>query len=226
LTPSKFVKQKLQKNFSVPANKVVVTYEGADPAFLESSGPTQGQERQIKAKYGIKKPFIVYVGNAFPYKNLGLILEMLTQVKDLEFVYAGSRNFFVERLVERAKELQLEDRFKAAGFVPKEDLKVLYKLAESYVFPSLSEGFGLPGLDALASGCPLLASDIPVFREVYGEAAVYFNPKSASQLGDRLRKIRKDKKFRQAQIKTGLEQVKKYSWKRMAQETLNIYQGT
>ena len=227
LIPSVFTKKKLSKAFEIPASKVSVTYEAADEVFSVAGKQkvSEGKVNQVLSKYGVHKPFVIYVGAAFPYKNLDTLLSALSILpKKIRLVYASSRNTFVERLIDKAREIGVSDRLITAGFVPNEDLAILYKQAECLVFPSLSEGFGLPGLEAMASGCPVVCSDIPVFKEVYGEAAVYFDPKKAKDIAEKIQFIVHNSEVKNQLIKEGFEQVKKYSWRKMAEETLKIYQ--
>jgi len=210
------------------AEKIVVTPEAADEIFGEATKQeiSEGREKQILATHGIQKPFILYVGNAFPYKNLDSLLSALAQLdKNIYLVYVGSRNVFVERLIEKAKEKGVDNRLIITGFVPNEDLAVLYQLAEMFVFPSLSEGFGLPGIEAMSAGCPLVCSNIPVFKEIYGEAAVYFDPKKPKDIADKIQFVIHNSEFRIQSIKKGFEQVKKYSWKNLAEQTLEVYKS-
>ena len=226
LVPSNFTKKKLVKTFELPANKVNVTYEAADDVFVDAGeqGIPEGKINQVLSNYGVHKPFIIYVGAAFPYKNLNTLLSALLLLPEkIRLVYSSSRNAFVERLVEKAKELEVAHRLITTGFVPNEELAVLYKQAECLVFPSLSEGFGLPGLEAMASGCPVVCADIAVFKEVYADAAIYFDPKKAKDISDKIESVVKSDKLKNQMRKKGFEQAKKYSWRKMAGETLAVY---
>ena len=226
MVPSFFTKKKLSKAFELPASKISVTYEAADEIFnaVGEQEVSEGKVNQVLSRYGVHKPFVIYVGAAFPYKNLDRLLSALLLLpKEIKLVYASSRSTFVERLIDKAREIGISDRLVAAGFVPNEDLAILYKQAECLVFPSLSEGFGLPGLEAMAAGCPVVCSDIPVFKEVYGEAAVYFGPKEARDMANKLELIIKNEKLKIKLREKGFEQAKKYSWRRMAEETLDVY---
>ena len=228
LVPSFFTKKKLSKAFELPASKISVTYEAADEIFnaVGEQEVSEGKVNQVLSRYGVHKPFVIYVGAAFPYKNLDRLLSALLLLpKEIKLVYASSRSTFVERLIDKAREIGISDRLVAAGFVPNEDLAILYKQAECLVFPSLSEGFGLPGLEAMAAGCPVVCSDTPVFKEVYGEAAVYFDPKEARDMANKLELIIKNEKLKIKLREKGFEQAKKYSWRRMAEETLKAYQS-
>ena len=223
---SNSTKNKLIKRFKVDEKKITTIYAGADELYFKSeeNKRSPNNNRDILKKYNIKKPFVLYVGNAFPYKNLVVILGALKLIqREIRFVYVSSRSTFVEDLIEKAKEIGVENRLIIAGFVPDEDLAILYKLAEAFIFPSLSEGFGLPGLEAMASKCPVICSDIPIFKEIYGEAAIYFNPKSSTDLASKVNLVTSNKRLRGELIKKGIGQVRKYSWDKLGQETLKTY---
>ncbi len=227
IVPSNFVKSKLKKAFDIQESRIEVTYEAPDEFFVAEGKKSlaEGRAKETLARYGIKTPFILYVGNAYPYKNVNVILEALRFVEDLSLVYASSRNVFVEKLMNEAKEMDLQKRFITTGFVANEDLASLFKLSEAFVFPSLSEGFGLPGIEAMALGTPVIASDIEVFKEVYGEAALYFDPKASKDLVEKLKKLVGNEKAKEEWRKKGLKQIEKYSWRTLAQETLKIYKS-
>ena len=104
-------------------------------------------------------------------------------------------------------------------------LKKLIQNATAYVFPSLSEGFGIPGLNAMASNLPVLSSNIPTLKEVYGQAALYFDPNDPKDIAEKIKEIISNQKLHQDLIERGKNQVKKYSWRQMAQETLKVYES-
>ncbi len=143
----------------------------------------------------------------------------------MNLVIVCARNIFWERLQKEVKNQKAENFVKMVGFVPDEELKLLYREAEVFVFPSLSEGFGLPGLEAMAAGVPVLASDIPVFREIYREAASYFNPIDSQEMAEKIKDLLIDKKKQNTLRKEGFKICDKYSWKKMAEQTLKIYQS-
>lgn len=219
--PSKSISHKLQEILSVPQEKIAVTYEAAS---LENAKFKMQNSKLILDKYEIRKPYILYVGNAYPYKNLDrLLLALLKLPKNLSFVNPCSRSTFYDRLQTKARELNISGRVILPGYVPEDDLVVLYKEAEAYVFPSLSEGFGIPGLDAMVLGKPVVCSDIPTLREVYGEAALYFNPFSHDDMVGKIKAVLDDDDLRRRLIEKGQRQVKKFSWQKMAKETLAVY---
>lgn len=176
-------------------------------------------------------PYFVYVGNAYPHKNLERLVQAVVllnkEVKEkVILAIASSRSVFTRKLEKNIKKLKASDDVKLLGFVPDEDLKILYKNSLAFVFPSLSEGFGLPGLEAMAAGTLVLASEIPVFKEVYKENAIYFNPLDFSSIETVMKDVLcMSAEKRNKLIIKGRNFAKRYSWSKMAQETLNIYEG-
>jgi len=227
--PSHQIAQKLQEKMKIAGEKITVTYEAS--SLSDKQQVTSG--KNILEKYEIEKPFLLYVGNAYPYKNLDNLLKALSiLIHNLEFSIHGlklvnpcSRSVFYERLAQKAKDMELSDKVILPGFVPDEELAVLFQQAEAYVFPSFSEGFGIPGLDAMALGTPVICSNILTLKEIYGVAALYFDPYSKEDIAEKIGKVLTNEKLRQDLIKKGKKQVQKYSWRKMAKETLEIYQS-
>jgi glycosyltransferase involved in cell wall biosynthesis len=221
-------KNKIMNHFKIGKEKIVTVYAGVDKLFFSKAKKKFDLKvgEKVLERYKIRRPFVLYIGNAFPYKNLPVVLEALKLTrKKINFVYVSSRDTFVAELANRAADLGMRDQLIISGFVPDEDLAALYRLAECLVFPSLSEGFGLPGVEAMAAGCPVVCSNIPVFKEVYGDAATYFDPKKPKEIAEKIEFIIHNSEFRIQQTKKGFGQVRKYSWKSLALETLNIYKG-
>jgi len=155
-------------------------------------------------KESVKKPYILYVGNDYPHKNLERLKLAFKKIKQEGLDY----------------ELLLITKF-----VSEEELDNLYKNAILYVCPSLSEGFGLPPLEAMARGVPVVSSNAACLPEILGEAAFYFNPLDINDIAGKIKKTLLDNRARNTLIEKGFEQVKKYSWQKMAKEILNIYQN-
>jgi len=224
IVPSNTIKKDLIRRFSLQPEKVVVTYEGA--TF------TKGENLKFKIsnlkllhKYNIQKPYILYVGSLYPHKNVEIVaraLKTLAQPSPL-LVIVSARNVFMKRFETYLKEIKADNLVQMVGYIPDKDLATLYKASQGYIFPSLSEGFGLPGLEAMAYGTPVIASDIPVLKEIYGEAAVYFNPRSEIDIAAKIRQIISGESLPKLLIRKGRERVKKFSWEKMAKETLAIY---
>ena len=223
LVPSQEVKSELANEYHLPLEKIVVSYEGVDEAIKSDLSP-----KSVLSKYQIKSPFLLYVGSVYPHKNIERLIEavkiLIANYKlPITLVIVCGRSVFWERLQKTIRQMKAEKLVNLVGFVPNEELAVLYRQASAFVFPSLSEGFGLPGLEAMAQGTPVVASDIPVFREVYGVAAEYFNPLDSHDIAQKIKLVMADKKRREKLVEEGQRQVKKYSWEKMASETLLVY---
>lgn len=221
ITPTNTIKKNLIEKFSILPERIVVTYEGSPTHFHISIY----ESKKVLEKYQIKKPYILYVGSLYPHKNVESIVRALKEMKEgLTLVIVSSRNVFTERFIEFVKKEGARKLVKFLGYVPDKELAVLYKNAEAFVFPTLSEGFGLPGLEAMTAGTPVLCSDIPVLREVYGDAALYFNPKDANDIANKIQQILTGGDLtRSVLVKAGEKRIKQFSWREMAEETLQVY---
>lgn len=163
-----------------------------------------------------KRPFVVYTGNLYPHKNVGVLIAAVEKLK-INLVIVCARSVFVNRLPK-------SEYVHYLGRLADSELIKVYKLASVFVFPSLIEGFGLPGLEAMAVGLPVISARTSCLPEIYGEAAMFFDPYSSDDLARKISQILNDKKIAQEFKKKGLAQVKKYSWTKMAEETWRIYQ--
>ena len=175
----------------------------------------------------IKKPYILYVGNAYPHKNLERLLwafKIVTEQRnDLFLILVGKIDYFYQRLQLLSKKLTLENRIIFVGQVNNQELIWLYKNGIAYIFPSLREGFGLPGLEAMEYGLPIISSNNQPLPEIYGKAAYYFSPISVNEIAKAVLKVINNSLIRKDLIKKGYQQIKKYSWEKNSQETLKIY---
>jgi glycosyltransferase involved in cell wall biosynthesis len=201
----------------------VVTYEGVDESIKSK------KDSHILERYHIKKPFLLYVGNVYPHKNIEKLIGAVKRLAEdyrfpVSLVVVCARSVFWERLKKKVGQLGAEKYVNLAGFVPDEELAEIYRQAKVYVFPTLSEGFGLPGLEAMAQGLPVAASDIPVLREIYKDSVLYFDPHDSKDMAEKIKKLLTDKKLQEKLKKQGLALIKNYSWGKMAQETLLVYQ--
>lgn len=221
IVPSHVVKADLLINYDIPDDKVVVIYEGVDSVFSEAPSI---KYMVLSSKYKIRKPYIIYTGSVYPHKNVERLIQATCKL-ELNLVIVGSRNVFLDRVVEYVKRHHAENQVNFLGFVPDEDLVVLYKNAKAFVFPSLSEGFGLPGIEAMTAGCPVVCSDIPVFHEIYENAAVYFNPENVDNIARKIGEVINDPKTGSDLVKRGKMHAKQFSWKKMAEETLKVYEA-
>ena len=219
IVPTDFVKEDVERFHPFTKGKVTRTYEASEP-------PLDAKAKKLDS---VKKPFILYVGSAFPHKNLeGLAkaFELLTEKHPkLSLVLTGKREYHSKQLETKLADSPARDRITFTGFVTDEELKWLYEQAEVYVFPSFSEGFGLPGLEAMVHGCPVASSNATCLPEVYGDAAVYFDPNNHQEMADSIERVMQDKKLKGELIKNGYKQAEKYSWRRMTEQTLEVYQS-
>jgi glycosyltransferase involved in cell wall biosynthesis len=220
IVPTKYVAGALAEYLPFMKDKTSVTYEASEPPIIEEA---------IQPK-GIKAPFIFHVGSPFPHKNIQHLVKAfeVLQKKDpsLRLVLAGKKEFYFEELEAWVRKRPIYPFVDFTGFIEDNELKWLYENAEAYVLPSLSEGFGLPGLEAMAHDCPLVSSNATCLPEVYGEAAVYFDPTDILDTAKAIEKVLEDDKLAKKLVKNGREQLKKYSWHTMAEETLDVYDKT
>ncbi len=218
MVPLEATREDVLKLFPQVKDKVVVTKEGFDSSLVASNSFSS----QVKKL--LDQPYFLYVGNAYPHKNVATLIEAHQTMKtDVKLVLVGKDDFFYKRL-----KLQYNDKNLAILHdVSDSDLAGLYIHAQALVSPSLMEGFGLPVLEAMSLNCLVVASDIPAFREVCGDSALYFNPRSAEDLQSTLEKVLSlDQKTKKDRITKGLARAKTFSWKKMVEQTLAVYESS
>lgn len=215
LTPSEYTKQEYIKFSGISDDKVRVTYEAADVA------------EQVPEPLTLPfKRYILYVGQQSDYKNIKRLgdahQKLLATHPDLGLVLVGSKN-----TASHQNETYFNDKnyknIYFPGFVSDAQLAWLYKNTEAYIFPSLMEGFGLPGLEAMSYSAPVVSSNATCLPEIYQDAAYYFDPKDTSDIVRAIDTILNDKELRENLIVKGYEQLRKYSWRRMAEQTHAVY---
>ena len=220
LVPSNAVKRELMDYYKLKDGKINVIYEGFDAKI---------------AKGKINKfvePYFLYIGNAYPHKNLDNLVKAIVllnkeSAQRVNLLISSSRNVFTQRLRDIIFKLNGDNFVKLLGFVPDNELGTLYKNSVGFTFASLSEGFGLTGLEAISSGTLLLASDIPVLKEVFEDNAIYFDPLSIYSISDAMQKaLRMSPSERANRISNAQKFAKKYSWAKMAKETISVYERT
>ncbi|MBP9827231.1 glycosyltransferase family 4 protein, partial [Candidatus Saccharibacteria bacterium] len=172
-TPSQYVADEIVKRYRVLPEKIIVTYNAADSLLTTP--------KISLAKFGITKPYLLYVGNVYPHKNLERLIRALPLIntdraKPYHLVIAGKKDDFHNRLEKLADKLKLRESVHFTDWVSEAELAGLYRSAAAYVFPSLSEGFGIPGLEAMHHSVPVISSNMTCLPEVYGQAAEYFDP--------------------------------------------------
>jgi len=220
LTVSQATKRELMDHFGVAPDKISVIYEGVDPQL--SKQQTRHASRDIEGAY------FLAVGNAYPHKNLETLLEgyanYRSKVSDpARLILVGQDDYFYKRLRSYAQSRRIADGVVFYGPADDNALVDLYSHAVAFVFPSLMEGFGLPPLEALSLGCPVIASDISVFHEILGKYATYVEPKDPGSIAHALTAAASGKirPFTRTEVASFLKQ---YSWKNLAKETLSAYE--
>lgn len=213
-TPSNFVKRQLINEWNIDAGKITITPEAVDDKI-----PSIVNNLSTK----MTEPYIFYVGNAHPHKNVeGLIKAFLLIVKKypkLNLVLSGYDHYFWQRIKNEYKHKDII----YTGYVSEEKLVTLYKNALLFVMPSFEEGFGIPILEAMACGCPVVSSNTGALPEVGGDAAFYFDPKNMIDMGDKIDRVLQSEKLRKELIEKGKKRVRKFSWEKLAQQTLEGY---
>ena len=223
ITISQFTKQDIVKEYGKKTEKKIgVTYEACDDFCMVGFQ----QNEEILQKYGIIKSYLIYVGNAYPHKNLERLALAFAQVtkenQNFSLVLVGKDDYFYQRLRQLIGKERIENIIFLSD-ISDYELDILLHLSQAFVFPSLYEGFGLPPLEAMAKGVPVISSDHPCMREVLGESVYFFDGEDVPAMAEAMKKIVADENLRQELIRRGYERVGRYSWKKMAEETLEIY---
>lgn len=219
ITPSEYVKDDLAKFAHINSRKVVVTYEAAD-VFDEKPEPIPEL---------IDKDFIMFNGRPLPHKNLRRLIKAFVVVRekhpDLLLVIAGKKDRSHRSYRSLVKKLNVEDHVIFTDFIPDGQLRWAMEHTQAYVYPSLSEGFGLPGLEAMMYGAPLISSNATCLPEIYEDAAEYIDPYDVDDIAKKIKKILTNEKRRAELIANGKKQLRKYSWRKMADQTLAVYKN-
>ncbi len=221
---SEATRRDLMAAYGVPAGKITVIYEAADPRF----GPRDALEQQtVRANYGLPAAYFLYLGTIEPRKNL---LRLLRAWEPLylageapPLVIVGKRGWLSAPFFEAVERSAAREGIILTGYVLDDDLPALIAAATAFVFPSLYEGFGLPPLEAMACGTPVLCSNRSSLPEVVGEAALLFDPADEEAIRAAMRRILTDGALRESLRRRGLEQARRFSWRRTAEATLRLY---
>lgn len=224
VTISQSSKQDIIRYLSIPENKIHNVYSGVSPAYQPAS--TKEIER-IRYHYQLPEKYILYVGNLEERKNLQRVLRAYKEIKDDGFphqlVLVGPKKWKYEKLFTLLIELQLQDAVIFTGYVPAKDLPALYTAADVFVFPSLYEGFGLPVLEAMGCGTPVITSNISSLPEVSGDAAILVDPYDVQQISSAIRQVLTQGQIRENLRELGLKRLHQFTWEQTAASTLNVY---
>jgi glycosyltransferase involved in cell wall biosynthesis len=178
-------------------------------------------------RYNLPEKFILYVGTLEPRKNIVRLLQAFSGVHEktgVPLTIVGKKGWKYKEIFNTFLDLNLEEKVLFTGYVEPEELPALYNLATLFVYPSLYEGFGLPPLEAMQCGCPVVTSSVSSLPEVVGDAAIKVNPRSIQEIEQAMCRLLSDENLRNNYIEQGVKQAEKFSWERCARETYQVYQ--
>src|SRR5262245_5320726 len=226
ITVSQSAKRDIMRTYGTDGQRIHVVHEAAAPSFRPIR--EQAALEQVRRRYGLADRFILYVGTIEPRKNLPKLIAGFARrhkTGDLphQLVCAGPYGWLSGDIEERIDRLRVGDAIRFTGYVPFEDLPALYNLAEMFVFPSVYEGFGLPVIEAMACGTPVITGHVPALEEVGGTAVEQVEHLDADSLGEAMVVLAHDPERRRRLTALGVERARTVSWERAARETLEIY---
>jgi len=229
ITASLSAKVEIMDLLKVPEDKIVVTPLGVSTRF----SPIQENKvliQTIRKKYSLPEQFLLYVGTIEPRKNLERLIEAISMVKEklgkssISLVLAGGKGWLNDPIYRRVQELSLLDDVTFTGYVSEEDLPILYNMALAFVYPSLYEGFGLPPLEAMACGVPVITSKVSSMPEVVGDAGILIDPYNVEELSDAIMRVVSSPELRKSLSDKGTKQASLFTWEKCARETLAVYE--
>jgi glycosyltransferase involved in cell wall biosynthesis len=222
ITISESTKRDTARLLGVSAEKIDIVYCGVDKAFH----PLPGREvASFRQKRGLPERMILFVGTIEPRKNVARLVEAYSRLRDgqVKLVIGGARGWLYEEVFARVEELELTGDVLFPGYIPPDELPLWYNAAELFVYPSLYEGFGLPPLEAMACGTPVITSNVSSLPEVVGEAGLTVDPMDSMGLAEAMNQVLADEALRQSMRERGLSRASRFSWAKAARETVGVY---
>ena len=227
IVPSLAVKDDVERRLGLPADRVVVTPEGCEPRFRPAAARTVDE---VAARYRLPPRYLLAVGVQDPRKNLTALLQAFARLRrhgdidaGVQLVLAGTQGRLAAPLARTVRTLGLESAVVLPGFIDDDDLPAVYSGAAVFVFPSLYEGFGLPVLEAMACGAPVVTSNAASMTEVAGGAAMLVDPRDVAGLAVAVAQVLHDERLRERLRGAGLARARQFSWKTAARQTLDAY---
>lgn len=235
--------REVQKEMGIPAERIRMVYNAPDPEFFKhrhvadarAAGPEAPvrEMQRILERYQIHYPYLLYAGNIKPHKNIPRLVEAFAVVRDqlashpvyqnLRLIIIGDQISQYPAVRHAVIKSRVESTVRFLGFVPFDTLRCFYESAAAFVFPSRHEGFGLPPLEAMASGTPVVCSNVSSLPEVVGDAAIQVNPENVFDIARGIREVLLDEDLRKELVARGRVQAARFSWNRTAREVLEIY---
>jgi len=223
---SRFTRSELCRITGIPGDRVTVVYNAADPVFNPSSNGID--PAAVRARYGIPERYVLFVGVLEPRKNVIGLLEAFAAVRDRiphALVLTGRAGWHTRAVFTSIDRLRLRDRVVRTDYMPTVDLAAIYRQADAFVYPSLYEGFGMPVLEAMACGVPVITSDRSALPEVAGDAALLVAPDDRRALSDAMVRVVSDARLREELRTRGLVRARAFSWEASARATLDVYRA-
>jgi len=225
IADSESTKRDLMAIYKTPEEKITVIPAAADERYQQVP---DHEIDKIRKKYTLTKTFILYVGTIEPRKNITQILDSFSHIQkkfpDIELVIAGKKGWYYQEIFSKLHSLHLTDKVRFLGYVPIEDLPGLYNAAEIFVYPSQYEGFGLPPLEAMQCGTPVITSNRSSLPEVVGKEGIMVNPDNPGELSQAIMKLIHNPAYQEEQIQYGIQRSKLFSWKKTADMTYQVYE--
>lgn len=222
VTISASSKDDIIKEYRFPEAKISVI-----PVGIKEIKQTNMTQKDLSEKFGLSNPYILYVGTLQPRKNLVRLVEAFSKLKEtkIDLVIVGKKGWQYEDILQAPEKNGVSDRVHFLQNVTNEELPGFYEHAECFVLPSLYEGFGLPVLEAMKYGCPVITSNISSLPEAGGDAAEYFDPKNVEDITRGIEKVLSSKELREKMVKKGREHVQNFSWEKSAKKVIDIFES-
>lgn len=225
LTVSEASKRDIVDMLGVSEDKITVIYNAIEEGFWRP--PPEDEVKRIRERFQLDRPFLLYVGNVKPHKNLERLIDAFHRVRqggtDLTLLIIGDQITRYTTLRQAVHRHQLHKYVRFLGYVPEQTLSILYRLATAFVFPSLYEGFGLPPLEAMASGTPVVTSNVSSLPEVVGDAAVLVDPYDPDSIAEAIERVVSDTTLRASMVERGYVRAREFSWERSVRRIRDIY---
>ncbi|MBL7085956.1 MAG: glycosyltransferase family 4 protein [Candidatus Cloacimonetes bacterium] len=223
ISVSNYTTNETKKYLKISGQKIITIHE----SFNESLLQVKDYKENSYNKYSIDSDYLLFVGTLEPRKNIKSIILSLDKIKNqnIKLVIVGKKGWMYKEMFSLIQNLKLENRIIFTGYVPDNELGLLFENAKIFIYPSLFEGFGIPILEAMYFNCPVITSNLSSMPEVAGKAAVLVDPYNISELVDAINNILSSKGYRQKLIQEGRKNIKKFSWEKTAKKTLKVYES-
>lgn len=223
ITVSENEKNNIADFYKISLEKIEFTYNGVDFEKFNRQYSIE-EKKQVRAKYNLPENFMLYIGTLQPRKNIPVIIKAIKTL-DIKLVLAGDRNAhnFDKKIDNIIQKNNLGEKVIFPGWIDEEDKPVLLQSADGFIFPSLYEGFGIPIIEAMAAGLPVICSNIPVLREIGRDAALFCDPRNSAEFAENIKKILINESLRRDLIERGKYTAQKFTWQKTAEKTLEIY---